>query len=431
MKSFGQALKNIGSTLSAAKKANNQIINQAKQICFQNCLDWMVDMLAHPCKHTKAAIIIAPEGVASAGQFFANVTKLAGHVTYACGRAACTSFQASCGDLEAIKKIAENSLKACNFLEKKVPQVTARLEKLTLDYIDFCKLSIENPDEACKIIHQQQANAHVLLDSVSDMLEKTDKVKFTETATKFGVECGTFHFGFKAIGHMGAWTWRGLSNRTNRLIKTFEKTKMPKQVATTPEGLTIAMNEAQEALKGAQKARQITLSPEILEKAAKETVKNGFQLVGKGSTLRELKYAKALKHAYNRHFFYKTQRLKDCEYALKNLDPFGNPDKWTQCLIRIAQTARDGEIMPIMSKGGEVIGEQMDVWGKMIKTAGEFPKLTGNIGTVNSLQGILTKKELERATRIILKFNKDYVKLGVRLFRFSEMDPWVIATILT
>jgi len=249
MKSFSEDLKNLGSTLSASKKADNQVLNHTKQVLFQNCLDWIIDMLAHPDKHAKRAIIVAPEGVASAGQFLVNVTKLGWHVTDACCRVAC-------GDVEAIGKVVGNSLQAYQFLEEKVPQVTARLEKLTLDYIDFCKLSIENSDEACKIIHQQQANAHALLDSVNDMLEKTDKVKFTETATKFGVECGTFHYGFKygfkLIGHMGNWTYRGLSNGTNRFIKLFEKTKMPEAVATTPEGLTVAMSEMQEALRGAE-----------------------------------------------------------------------------------------------------------------------------------------------------------------------------------
>jgi len=266
MKSFGQALKNLGTTLSASKKVNNQTINHVKQICFENCLDWITDILAHPCKHTKAAILIAPEGVKAAGEFSVNVAKLAGRIT----DAACTAYNASRGDIGAIKQIVDNSLQAYNFLEEKVPQVTAQLEKLTLDYIDFCKLAIENPEETQKIIYQQQANADALLDSVNDMLEKTDKVKFTETATKFGVECATFHYGcrygLKLIGYMGEWTYQGLSNTTNRLIKTFETTKMPKSVATTPEGLTVAMNEAQEALKGTRtSAKNIKIAENIVK----------------------------------------------------------------------------------------------------------------------------------------------------------------------
>lgn len=123
-------------------------------------------------------------------------------------------------------------------------------------------------------------------------------------------------------------------------------------------------------------------------KFLKEAIKNRFQMVGEGPTFRNIKFKRGLEHALDKHFFDTSNRHG--KYALKYLDPHGNIDKWMQYISKIAQTGTDIRNVQEVVKSGTVIGERRDVWGKMVKTGGEFLKITGDViakGVVKKIDG--------------------------------------------
>jgi len=114
----------------------------------------------------------------------------------------------------------------------------------------------------------------------------------------------------------------------------------------------------------------------------KKTAKTS-NLIGNGSELRKVEFFDGLQHAKNKHIF------GIGRYSLKVLDPKGNPNKWTQHIIELAQRG-DGLIKNIPT------GQIMEIRGTMPKT---------------NESGML--------------------KIGVRLFKANNSTTWELTTILT
>lgn len=109
---------------------------------------------------------------------------------------------------------------------------------------------------------------------------------------------------------------------------------------------------------------------------------NASEVIGKGSTLRKVKFFDSLQHAKTKHFF------GNGKYSLKVLDPKGNPDKWMQYINKLATTG-EGTVRQIPT------GELLEIKGIMPKTGG------GNLS------------------------------IGVRLFKPKGSDIWQLNTVLT
>jgi len=119
-----------------------------------------------------------------------------------------------------------------------------------------------------------------------------------------------------------------------------------------------------------------------VKKTASE-IKNHGTLIGNGSILRKVGFFDGLQHAKIKHM------LGDSKYSLKILDPSGNPDKWLQYIVELAQRgSSNAKNIPT--------GQIMEIMGSM--------PITNGPGNLN---------------------------IGVRLFKPNGQDVWELSTILT
>ncbi len=119
------------------------------------------------------------------------------------------------------------------------------------------------------------------------------------------------------------------------------------------------------------------------KKVAEKVGKSSHEIVGSGSVLRKVEFFAGLHHGKINHFWGRGK------YSLRTLDPRGNPDKWMQHIIRLAQRGK-GVVKNIPT------GQTMEIMGKMSKSG-----------------------------------NSDILNIGVRLFKASASNTWKLATILT
>ena len=68
----------------------------------------MIDMLAHPDKHVKGAVIASGEGVVSTGEFFEKMTELGWRCSKKCYYAACSPVETAVKTQEAFQKPVSN-----------------------------------------------------------------------------------------------------------------------------------------------------------------------------------------------------------------------------------------------------------------------------------------------------------------------------------
>lgn len=315
--------------------------------------------------------------------------------------------------VEKFLKVSDTLIKKASILQKK--------------YIEFFILSIEDPTKAKEKIAVLEHKTHELIALGGGCLTKMDKSEVAGVVGKVFGEGYCFANAFKLVNWAAKSAYTKTTRKIKKIIQSSKKIKTPSSVITTPEGITIAMNEGEQVVKGIENVREVVLDAEIAEKFAKEAIKNGFQMVGKGSALRNVNFRRGLKHAFNRHFFDKFS--KNAKYALRHLDPYGNSDKWMQNIIRIAQTGEKVTLAKEIIKDGVVIGQRIEVWGKMMKTGQEVTKIGGALGSVSEV--MKNTKEFKEAMEILLKYGKDYVDLGVRMFKHKGSDVWVLGTVLT
>jgi hypothetical protein len=125
---------------------------------------------------------------------------------------------------------------------------------------------------------------------------------------------------------------------------------------------------------------------ETLAQTIGQVAKNSGVLVGNGSELRKVKFFRALQHGKKNHFF--GLNVKDHE-SLRMIDPNGNPEKWLQYVVHLAQNGA-GPVKNLPT------GQMMEIMGKMAKS--------------NSTETL---------------------DVGIRLFKMHGEDIWKAGTILT